>query len=976
MKLFVIIATVVACACAAPTVELQHPSPVNPSVLVELKPEEKIILITDPKEIAKFKRETKQPLYPTVLPGEHVHHITKRDHKQGHDAKAPKTPKAPTVAQKPLQKPQAPNKPSLTKRNRRNVESHQKPEHVNLEEFQKSQLLPAALPADVISHETLESKNNRRDEITKTDNDNKETHQDKEDVKNVTTEVYQKPQGLPAIFSPSNKATQQQKRDIPVPLVAKHHHPEESPKETTTEKEVIEEKPKHESEVFQKPQGLPAIFSPSNDAPQPQKRDIPVPLVPKHHHPEESQKSIDEKETHEDKKEVSSEDHHEHQNLPSPIQDHVTVEGFVKPQTLPFIFQETPKDIQQHKRDIPVPLVPKHQHPEESPKEIDEKETHKHKNEVNSDHVTVEGFVKPQTLPFIFQETPKDTQQQKRDIPVPLVPKHQHPEESPKESNEKESHEDKKVDNTEDHHEHQTLQAHIQDDVSIPIFFKESPEDSQQNKRDIPVPLVSNHQHPEESPKESKEKESHEQKNEDNSENHHEPQTLSSHNQQHISIEEKPKTLPLILKDTPEDKRDIPVPLAAKHHHPEESQKENNGKVDQEDKKEVNTGNHHVCQTLPAHNHDHVTAEEIQKPQTLQLIVKETPEDTQQHKRDIPVPLVPKYHHPEESPKDSNENESHKAKNEENLENHQIPQTLQLKEPQFSTNIENVKRDDTQQQKRDTSVHKEESVKDNSNEKELHEQRKEENQHDPQIHHISQTLSTYNHEHLNIQGIHKPQVLPAFNHDHISQSSFDKSEISSNLQDHKNNEKVEGNIQLHHISQTLPGHIHKHLAMDGLQKPQILPGHNQEHTSFHKPQDLPNHHYEQFHSEGVQKPQTTPEVLKESNDYTHHQGPHLSGPIVGHHQEETLKESSENRNVKKSTEYNPNLHEVQVEDLSESKPYQQPIHHALPIQGDHKPNIREDHLSAPDFTTSTTDHPVLRHRPVPVAELFARAHDN
>ncbi|XP_037819362.1 LOW QUALITY PROTEIN: LIM domain-containing protein A [Lucilia sericata] len=892
MKAFAIIVTIVACAYAAPTAELQHPSPVNPNVLVEIKPEEKIILITDPKELAKFKRETKQPLYPTVLPGEHVHHRTKRE-----------------VSQKP-------------------------------EEFQKPQVLSDILPAEVVAGEP---KNSLQVETINNNNDNKKSQEDQEkDEQNITTEVYQKPQGLPAIFSPSNKAIQQQKRDIPVPLVAKHQHPEESPKETNekeTDKETHDDQ--KVKEVFQKPQGLPAIFSPATDGVQPQKRDIPVPLVPKYHHPEESPKESNEKEDHNNQKEVNLENHHVPQTLPAHNEDHVTTDGFQKPQPLPLILKDNHED-NQHKRDIPVPLVPKYHHPEESPKESNEKEDHDNRKEVNleihhvaqtlpaqnNDHVTAEGFQKPQTLPLILNDNHEDNQH-KRDIPVPLVPKYHHPEESPKESNE--NHDNNKQVNLEIHHVPQSLPAHNEDHVTtegfqkpqtLPLILKETPEETQ-HKRDIPVPLVPKYHHPEESPKESNEKEYHEEKENVKTENHNVPQTLEAHNQDHVLTEglQKPQTLPFNLKETSEDtkqnKRDIPVPLVPKYHHPEESPKECN-------EKEINNENH-VPLILPAHHQDHVIIESNQKAQTLQ----ETPEDSKQNKRDIPVPLVPKHHHPEESIKENNEKESPENKKEVNLKKPQQPQTA-AKESN----------EDPQQQKRDVLETKGGSSNDNSNEKKPHEENSQQH-HVPQIHHIAQTLPNYQHEqHANFEAIHRPQFL------------------IKHQEHHNDNDKSEDDVKPHHISQTLPAHIHKHLAAEGLPKSQILPAHNQEHIiSTAALTHLPAH----FHPEDLKKPQTLPAVtLQQKSD--------ISAPVVSHQHEEE----------KKATEdHHPNKHEVQVEDLSESKPFQQPIHHVLSMQGDHKPNILDDHLSSHDSTTSTTTvNPILRHRPVPVAELFARTHGN
>ncbi|XP_013111125.2 uncharacterized protein LOC106089716 [Stomoxys calcitrans] len=80
MKLTVLLTIVAVCFGAPADIgsQLDHPSPVNPTVLIDLKPKEKITLISDANELSKYKRQTIAPLYPTVLPEEKFHHITKR----------------------------------------------------------------------------------------------------------------------------------------------------------------------------------------------------------------------------------------------------------------------------------------------------------------------------------------------------------------------------------------------------------------------------------------------------------------------------------------------------------------------------------------------------------------------------------------------------------------------------------------------------------------------------------------------------------------------------------------------------------------------------------------------------------------------------------------------------------------------------------------------------------------------------------
>lgn len=360
---------------AAPTVELQHPSPVNPNVLVEVKPEEKIVLITDPKEIAKFKREIKQPLYPTVLPNEYVHHIAKRDHKPGDEAKYQiEGPKTSTVAKKA----QVQNQPISNIRNLENVDSTNA-EHTRVKAFQKPQPLAVILASETIVQEKPDSKINDLENVLKSNK--KETHEEKVD-ENVA------PQGQSAIYSPLNKATQRQKRDFSVPYFPQRQNSEETRKESNGK----------------------------------------VSLVANHHHPKDSPKVENEEDPQDDKK-VYLENQHMSEIVPTRVQDHEKVEEMGKVQDLLLVVKVTTPDTLNHKRDIPVPLVPKHHHPEESPKE----EFHEEKKEVNldnqhesqtlaahiQDYVSVQGLRKPQIPPSIVKEIPADTQQHKRDIIVP-----------------------------------------------------------------------------------------------------------------------------------------------------------------------------------------------------------------------------------------------------------------------------------------------------------------------------------------------------------------------------------------------------------------------------------------------------------------------------------------------------------------------------------------------------------------------------
>lgn len=97
-----------------------------------------------------------------------------------------------------------------------------------------------------------------------------------------------------------------------------------------------------------------------------------------------------------------------------------------KPQIL--LVQESTQRLDQHKRDIPVPLVPKYHHPEESPQESNEMESDVDKIKENLKH----------------NETTEVSEQQKfkRDNPVPLVPKYQHPKETVKNNSEQDRYKD------------------------------------------------------------------------------------------------------------------------------------------------------------------------------------------------------------------------------------------------------------------------------------------------------------------------------------------------------------------------------------------------------------------------------------------------------------------------------------------------------------------------------------------------------
>ncbi|KAM7357734.1 uncharacterized protein ACRADG_002972 [Cochliomyia hominivorax] len=313
MKIFVIIAILTAYVYGAPTTELQHPSPVNPNVLVEIKPKEKIILITNPRELATFKRETNQNLYPTVLLREQVHHAT------------------------------------------------------------KSPLI-----------------NQNQEKNSPVKKDNKENLPQKLEERKDTSEIYQKTQSLLAIFSPSNKSIQY-KRDIPVPLVPKYNHPEESPKEINKNENHGNKNIEFQTNVddIEKHQILPLI---SDDNNQDAKKD-----------------------------QEKNEKHNENQ--------HATKIELEKAQLIPFILKETFQGTQ-HKRDILVPLVPKHHHPEGSPKVSNEKEIYEDKKEIITEnhYVNTERLLKTQDEPAATsKKADNNAQQQKPDTIMSKVVNNESP---------------------------------------------------------------------------------------------------------------------------------------------------------------------------------------------------------------------------------------------------------------------------------------------------------------------------------------------------------------------------------------------------------------------------------------------------------------------------------------------------------------------------------------------------------------------
>ncbi|TMW54214.1 hypothetical protein DOY81_000713 [Sarcophaga bullata] len=931
----VIIATVVALTRAAPMSELLHPSPVNPDVLVDIKPQEKIILMTDPIEIAKFKRETKQPLYPTVTPPEINHHRSKREHERPNQQQKPRDPL-------PLQKPQPPKKPSTNQRNRREVEPVKVTQTlpaangspIVVEIYQKPLVLPATTEASVTQTSTTNSQKSN-------ENDTKE-----DKVEEVTTEKSTRVQGLPAIFSPSkkqkrdvnnhqniaeapkekqtheckpeefsqlseSKTHQQHKRDIPVPLVPKHHHSEESPKESNekvdSQQESLEvphdihHRQENDSPAdFQKPQILPAIIEEPTTETQQHKRDIPVPLVPKHHHPEESPKESNEKNSHEDSHRVQEE--------------HIAPADFQKPQLLPAVLNKSPEEVQEHKRDIPVPLVPKHHHPEESPKESNEKESENHHD--SNAHSRYEEFQKPQVLPAIFHESPVETQH-KRDIPVPLVPKHHHSEESLKDGNVKETSEDMKNTESGSHHDLHHIQEEFQKPHVLPAILTETSADTQ-HKRDVSIPMIAEQHQPEQSLKQHNEMELHDEKN---SENHHKfpqlPQTLSAQMQgEHLQAD-----------------------------------------ADHKDKNEKVTEIQHTPQTLPAHiphyqHHQHIFPQQQTNPEN----------------HVVSIPIIHKF-----QPK------AHSDYHHLNAENQNLPQSLMAQNNQHLTAEHN----------HNLQVHNQEQVAVT-------------NLQAPHIPLNPQNSQVHNSENMAATNLQNTQVVSNHNQEHVEHSGFPKPLTLPTINQHHDV------LQKPQPQPTLPM-IHQH--QDGIQKPEIQPVVNSqikrdistnsesvqqsdEHKrgeDEHKNQD---HHPKPDEVQVEDLSETKPlhqsnlhhVQLTHSNYHQHipnHPNPDevqvedLTEPKPLHQQHHHHVHSTHSKQQQNIPNV-PNPDEVQVEDLSESKPlHQAQVHHMQLTNSEHKPNILDDHLSAYNVQSSTTtEHPIIRHRPVPVAELFSRPHDN
>ncbi|CAD7004397.1 unnamed protein product [Ceratitis capitata] len=281
MRKFIILASLVVCCVAAPTLPqssnegkdhdilLDRPSPINPDVPSDPKPEEKITKIIDPKEIVKYKREIENDPYehisrfaPTAHPakqivenesqessehsavGDSIHHRQKRERTQGKDT--PKSVKAPVTSQKPAAKKdsrkqsRSRNTPSAAQAKKSSVPVPA-PARDLPRSRQRRQVDPHLIGASTVAISPLIY------------HEEEEKPHDEE----VQSEVHSQESASGTTNSAESAAHKSEehthvapattvKRDIPVPLVPKYHHPEESPKSD----EKPAEQPQHVEEDY------------------------------------------------------------------------------------------------------------------------------------------------------------------------------------------------------------------------------------------------------------------------------------------------------------------------------------------------------------------------------------------------------------------------------------------------------------------------------------------------------------------------------------------------------------------------------------------------------------------------------------------------------------------------------------------------------------------------------------------------------
>uniref|UniRef100_A0A0K8WEQ2 Uncharacterized protein n=3 Tax=Bactrocera latifrons TaxID=174628 RepID=A0A0K8WEQ2_BACLA len=236
MRQIIILASLVACCVAAPTSQqtstavkgndlpLERPSPINPDIPSDPKPAEKITKITDPSEIVKHKREAEDNPYdhitrfaPTALPvrqnenkysqesSEHsleadsTHHRQKRE--KGQKKEKRKSGPTPVSSRKTHPGP-APARDLPKSRQRRQVDPHL----IGASTVPVAPLLYSD-EKNKSTEEEVQHETNSEDPVVSEVGDHTEAHES--ESAHVATPV---------------------KRDIPVSLVPKYHHPEESPK--------------------------------------------------------------------------------------------------------------------------------------------------------------------------------------------------------------------------------------------------------------------------------------------------------------------------------------------------------------------------------------------------------------------------------------------------------------------------------------------------------------------------------------------------------------------------------------------------------------------------------------------------------------------------------------------------------------------------------------------------------------------------
>ncbi|XP_067643262.1 uncharacterized protein [Eurosta solidaginis] len=261
MRELILLVCLVVCCHAAPATQqqssnepkdqsliLNRPSPINPDIPSDPKPEEKITMITDPKEIVKHKREVVDDPYdhishfaPTVQPekqvvkletqetpkkysleADSIHYRQKRE-EEGHILEAKKPAKAPAV--------ELPLTPEVDTEKTKPRRHHNAPATVlatpihNLPKTrQRRQVDPHLIGASTVGFppqiHTEDNEQKAQDEEDKTESPPQEQH----------VSVKQQKEDDLKVDSAAEHEAGQAKRDIPVPLVPKYHHSEESPK--------------------------------------------------------------------------------------------------------------------------------------------------------------------------------------------------------------------------------------------------------------------------------------------------------------------------------------------------------------------------------------------------------------------------------------------------------------------------------------------------------------------------------------------------------------------------------------------------------------------------------------------------------------------------------------------------------------------------------------------------------------------------